>query len=42
MAEFLEEAEYDASMPIEVVMTFQGSTQYTIAMTLTEGGGLNA
>ena len=34
---FLEEAEYDASMPIEVVMTFQGSTQYTIAMTLTEG-----
>lgn len=35
--DFLDEAEYEMTMPIEVVMTFQGSSQYTIAMTLTEG-----
>lgn len=35
--DFLDEAEYDMTMPIEVVMTFQGSSQYTMAMTLTEG-----
>lgn len=35
--DFLEEASYDPTSPIEVVLTFQGETSYTLAMTLTEG-----
>ena len=42
MAEFLEEAEYDASMPIEVVMTWSGQYAVYDCYDTDRRGGLNA